>query len=486
MARETLSRGTKFGPYRVERLLGAGAFGAVYEAINTKLDKPVALKVLHLDVAGNPDAAGRFVQEAKTVAKIRHPHIVDISDVDTCEDGAHRGVPYLAMELLAGETLAQRVERLGPLPVTMAVDLLLPIVSAVQAAHVKGIVHRDIKPDNIFVTELTSGVPHPKLLDFGIAKVRTGSLVQTVENAAIGTPAYSSPEQMTDAGSAGAGSDQWSLAVTLYHCLTGELPFDTSTGGLQGLIVRLCTGDPTPLRGYRPDVDPALEGVILRGLRKTPSDRFPTAVAFGAALLPFASAGTRERYAMEFRGSAVSTLGAHPAAGPGGLPGVQAWEPAPQPAAVGSLMGVSTRVEPTSSRRPRWVVATVVAVSIIVLGSGLGVMMARMKAGDPAKTRAAIGSPVVTPIHVVPSPPQGAPQAVALPTSPAPEPAAPTTQAVPAIIAMPTPDAALTEEPVTSRRRHRRPREGRTPRPARSTTTHPSVAAPRTGIPVVD
>lgn len=390
MPREIFVRGTMFGPYRIERMLGAGAFGAVYEAVNTRLDKPVALKVLHLDVSGNVEAAARFVQEAKTVAKIRHPHIVDITDVDTCESGSHQGVPYIAMEFLVGETLSSRVAKHGPMSLEAALEVMLPIVAAAQAAHLKGVVHRDIKSDNIFLTEFTPGLVHPKLLDFGIAKVRDGSLVQTIENAAIGTPAFSSPEQMTDAGRAGVESDQWSLAVTLYHCLSGQLPFDAKSGGLQAMIVRLCTADPTPLRDHRPDIDPGFETVLFRALRKLPSARYPSAMAFGAALLPYASASTRERLALEFRASVVPTLSsgsAHTSASGAAASVVASPE---------SLTGVSSAIEPTQPARPRWAMAAAAAVTITVLGVGIGVGAARVNGRGQEATRPAAAAPVVS------------------------------------------------------------------------------------------
>lgn len=431
MPREIFVRGTMFGPYRIERMLGAGAFGAVYEAVNTRLDKPVALKVLHLDVSGNVEAAARFVQEAKTVAKIRHPHIVDITDVDTCESGSHQGVPYIAMEFLVGETLSSRVAKHGPMSLEAALDVMLPIVAAAQAAHLKGVVHRDIKSDNIFLTEFTAGMVHPKLLDFGIAKVRDGSLVQTIENAAIGTPAFSSPEQMTDAGRAGAESDQWSLAVTLYHCLTGKLPFDVKSGGLQAMIVRLCTADPTPLRDHRPDLDPGFEAVLFRALRKLPSARYPSAIAFGAALLPYASASTRERFALEFRASLVPTLSsgaAHTSAS--GAASVEG-----SLVASGSLAGVSSAIESTQPARSRWAMAAAAAATITVLGVGIGVGAARVKgraqeATRPAAAAQSVSAPVV--VTTIRTAPAEAP-AVAQPEVPA--------------VASPTPPVVVAEAP---------------------------------------
>jgi serine/threonine-protein kinase len=155
------------GPYTLLRELGAGAFGAVYEARKEPLNKRIALKILHPDKARDAQYNARFVQEAQAAASLRHPHIVDVDDV-----GVLDGVPFLAMEFLDGETLSEHLKREGPLSTAAALDLLLPVFSAVAAVHDRGIVHRDLKPDNVFLWRPSTGIVHPKLLDFGIAKVR--------------------------------------------------------------------------------------------------------------------------------------------------------------------------------------------------------------------------------------------------------------------------------------------------------------------------
>ncbi|MBK6534088.1 MAG: serine/threonine protein kinase [Deltaproteobacteria bacterium] len=184
----TLRAGSAFGRYTIQRVLGAGAFGAVYEATQQPLGKRVALKILHASQMHNMEALHRFTSEAEATAKLRHPHIVDVLDL-----GAHEGVPFIAMEYLEGESLGARLHREGRLSARAAVDLLLPVMSAVATVHDAAIVHRDLKPDNIFLAMVRPGKVQAKVLDFGIAKVSEARHSLTRTGSMMGTVFYMSP-----------------------------------------------------------------------------------------------------------------------------------------------------------------------------------------------------------------------------------------------------------------------------------------------------
>ncbi|MFO0609132.1 MAG: serine/threonine-protein kinase [Polyangiales bacterium] len=283
--------GSRFGNYEIVRKLGEGGMGAVFEARRQGLNKRVALKVLTL--GGSPAVAARFVQEARISASLEHPHVADCFDV-----GEVDGLPFLALEFLDGETLGARLER-GPMGVEEVVDLTLPVCSALATAHQRGVVHRDLKPDNIFLARQL-GVVVPKVLDFGIAKARNGNEPQGLTRTAsiMGTPGYMSPEQAKDSKNVGPETDQFALGVILWEAVAGrglflgESPLD---------VLMRVVSDPAPaLRSLRADVDPAFDAVVARLLDKDAARRFGSMREVGAALLPFASPERRARWAAEF------------------------------------------------------------------------------------------------------------------------------------------------------------------------------------------
>jgi hypothetical protein len=279
----TLGPGTRLGKYQIIRLLGAGGMGAVYEASHTEIGKRVAVKVLSPAIAAVPGTRARFLREAQLTSRVRHPHIVDVTDM-----GSDAGQTFLVMELLSGEDLAERIRRTGPLSSQDLADIMLPVCSAVVEAHRAGITHRDLKPQNIFLAE----GPHatqPKVLDFGISKgndvVGTGSLTGT--GAMIGTPFYLAPEQIMDARAAGPQSDQYALGVIMYECLTGSRPFEAES--LFVVFQAIVAGAPPPPRQLRPEIPAGLEGIVLRAMSIDPAARFESTSGLGRALLPFAS-----------------------------------------------------------------------------------------------------------------------------------------------------------------------------------------------------
>jgi serine/threonine-protein kinase len=281
-----LAQGRELGSYQITRRIGTGGMGEVYEAVHTKLRKRVALKTLRQTLARSGEARARFLREGETASRLRHPHVVDITDV-----GEADGVPFLVMELLEGESLSALVRRLGSLSVQAAVDIMLPVIDAVAVAHEHSIIHRDLKPDNIFLAQSHISGTLPKVLDFGISKVLSGANVPnlTATSSFLGTPFYMSPEQARGDKDIDGRSDQYSLAVVLYETLTGQQPHASRGDSLMQLVHAIARGDfPTP-RSLRPELPPELEAIILRAMSLQPLDRFDSMRSLGAALLPFAS-----------------------------------------------------------------------------------------------------------------------------------------------------------------------------------------------------
>jgi serine/threonine-protein kinase len=303
----TLAPGTTLGKYSISRLLGTGGMGAVYEATHTEIGKKVAIKVLSPLIAAVPGARARFLREAQLTSRVRHPHIVDVADMGS--DGGHT---YLVMEFLHGEDLAQRLERLGPIGAEELADIMLPVCSAVSAAHGAGITHRDLKPQNIFLAAGTRRV-HPKVLDFGISKgndavTQAGTLTGT--GAMIGTPYYLAPEQIMDSKSAGSASDQYALGIILYECLTGKRPYDGDN--LFVVFQGIVGGTPKRPRELRPEIPAEMEEVVLRAMRVDPKARFINIDDFGRALLPFASSRARMIWEEAFAGGPGGSENAPP------------------------------------------------------------------------------------------------------------------------------------------------------------------------------
>jgi tRNA A-37 threonylcarbamoyl transferase component Bud32 len=264
------------GKYRLERPLGEGGQASVWEAHHVALDARVALKLVHPD-ADDLGQAERLLREAQAVARLRHPAVVRVFDVAQTNDGDW----FIVMELLDGECLADKLadgRRLAP---TEAVGLLLPIAEALVAAHAAGIVHRDVKPDNIVLSGAGKHV-QPKLLDFGIAKRRDADWKRTTAKGVLmGTPAYLSPEQAECARDIDQRSDVWSFAVTVYECVTGRLPFDGETE--QELLRSIMTGEPRSTLTSSAG-DPELWRLLEGGLKKRREERCQSMKLLGTGL----------------------------------------------------------------------------------------------------------------------------------------------------------------------------------------------------------
>jgi serine/threonine protein kinase len=265
--------------YRLLRVLGVGGHGAVFEALHEWTNRRVALKVLLGAAAAGPAATERFLREARTAGGVRHEAIVQVLDMG--RDDALDGL-YLVVEFLDGEDLRARLRDEGHLAPQTAVDLMLPVMRALAAAHAAGVVHRDVKPANLFLARNGDGSVSPKLIDFGVSRhlardADGGPL--TLTGSPVGTPEYMSPEQARGSADLDARSDVWSVAVVLYEMLSGARPFQGTS--YNALMFRVALEPPVPLRELAPSLPVDLAAAVHRGLEKSPDDRFPTMVARG-------------------------------------------------------------------------------------------------------------------------------------------------------------------------------------------------------------
>jgi len=273
--------------YRVTRMIGRGGMGAVYEGIQLRLNKRVAIKVLARELSSNQEALARFHREAEVTSQLGHPHIVQVNDFGTTPSGE----PYLVMEFLEGEDLDQRIRRARRLSLAVTTNIIKQIASALSSTHARGIVHRDLKPANVFLMEIEGEADFVKVVDFGISKVRAASLRLTAASAVMGTPNYMSPEQAAgQIESVDHRTDQWSLACITYEMLSGRGPFLGET--IHSLLYQVINQEPPRLGALNPALPPEIEKVVARGMSKGKGDRFPTINAFSRAFTAAATGGT--------------------------------------------------------------------------------------------------------------------------------------------------------------------------------------------------
>jgi serine/threonine-protein kinase len=259
--------GQIFGPFELRELLGAGGMGSVYRAYQRTLNRAVAIKVLPSTLAAEEDFVERFHREAETVAALEHPHIIPVYDY-----GVQEGTSYIVMRLLTGGTLADRINRREaqqqPLPsLSDVADLLYQLAGAFDYAHSRGIIHRDVKPNNIMFDNQGNAF----LVDFGIAKLLASTSALTATGSVLGTPLYMAPEQWR-AEQPVAATDQYALGVTIYHLLTGRVPFEAPTP--YGLMHKHINEIPTAPHVVRADLPEEATTVLGRVLAKTPEERF--------------------------------------------------------------------------------------------------------------------------------------------------------------------------------------------------------------------
>ena len=269
--------------YRIEQLIGVGGMGAVFSATHQYTGKRVALKWMLPELAKDEDAVQRFMREARAAGRISHPNVVDVYDV-----GQHDDSYFLVMEYLHGEPLTSALARRDLTP-TEVLTLLLPAMRGVAAAHRQGVVHRDLKPDNIFLAYEEDGVRREaKVLDFGISKLASddqSTMHLTRTGAVIGTPYYMSPEQIRGKAEVDRRSDVYAFGVILYESLGGQVPFMAETYG--ALVLEIATGTPTPLTELVPNLPAELSRIVLCAMARDADARYPTMEDLIAALETF-------------------------------------------------------------------------------------------------------------------------------------------------------------------------------------------------------
>jgi eukaryotic-like serine/threonine-protein kinase len=371
------------GKYRVDRVLGEGGMGIVVAATHAQLDEKVALKFLRPIVASNPEIVQRFIREARAAVKIRSEHVARVLDVGALDSGT----PYMVMEYLDGQDLAQTLAGCGPLPVAETVTYVLQACEAVAEAHSLGTVHRDLKPANLFLARRPNGRPVVKVLDFGISKVAApgDNAALTNASAMMGSPSYMSPEQMVAAGSVDVRADVWALGVVLYELLTGRLPFIAET--MPELVGMILQSAYTPVSVLRPDVPPGLQATIDRCLQKDRTFRHANVAELAAGLVPFGP--PRSDLSLE---RIAHVLGL--TEGPGHTVSAS-MAPAPQHGAQTFSPMISSKSGPTRRR-----LLLLVPAPLLVIAACAGLFFAWTRSSHPASTptaTAAVAAPAPAP-----------------------------------------------------------------------------------------
>jgi eukaryotic-like serine/threonine-protein kinase len=303
--------------YRLERVLGSGGMGVVALATRTVDGRAVAIKFIKLARLGHRDAAMRLMREARSAAKLESPHAVKVFEVAATDDGS----PFVVMEYLEGETVADHLRRHGPLAIALACDWVEQVCHAIGEAHRHGIIHRDLKPTNLFARRLEDGTLSATVLDFGLAKSLLPHANEdgtTSQSVVLGSPSYMSPEQIRWQSRLDHRTDIWSLGVVLHELVTGGLPFEGSWSA--EIFASVLSELPKPMRSARPDVPDALEAIVARCLRKDPAERFASAeelrgaiadISRGPAIESQPAAPSPRPTALNRRGEPTTLVGRH-------------------------------------------------------------------------------------------------------------------------------------------------------------------------------
>lgn len=402
--RGILAPGSEFGVYRVGACIGEGGMARVYQAEHSGLQRQVALKVLIDGVVGSgEESRDRFLREARIAAAIKHPNVVNIFDV-----GVQEGTPFLVMELLTGTDLECLLAGKGPLDEGFVVDIMIPIVAGLAAVHDAGVVHRDLKPGNIFLSNGRYDEVEPKLLDFGISKAAGAEqLRHTANGLLMGTPFYMSPEglrgeEMTPL------SDQYSLGVVMYECVTGSNPFSASN--FAEIFQLIGSASYVAPSVTRPQLSKRFERIILRAMSLNPAERFTDLRELGRELLLLAGQRTRVTWALSF-GDVPRTTLAH------------ARVPAVAPAVA----------EPPKRSQHAPLLALVAAACV-----GVVALLIWISVSSPRPAGQALASSLVTTAPPAPSPLAATPAEAASPEAASPE-------ATAAAIAAPAPSTSARE-----------------------------------------
>jgi hypothetical protein len=446
--------------YRLDRVLGEGGMGAVYEAVNTWTERRVAVKLMHGEVARDSSMVERFFREARAAGKVGHRNIVEVLDMGFDEAS---GAYFLVQEFLDGQSLRDRVDQGAALSLREIFEVLVPVMEALSAAHRAGVTHRDLKPENIFLQRVAGRVV-PKVIDFGIAKVATDAAVSsslTRTGSVLGTPYYMSPEQARGEKDVGAASDVWAMGVLWFELLAGRYPFDGDN--YNALLATILTEAAPSLASVAPGVPQSLSAVIDCALEKNRAQRFSSMDDFLRALLECGVLGD-DPWIQEQRRSIVPGLpppapsafaGAVVASGGSGLAG--------RDTLGRSVAAVAVSTE-GAGRRRGWISATLAAGGALLVVTLTVALTTRGAPDEPSVTvaqRAPVATASVPASHVGPRAPQeGTPLVPAAVPTPIPA------------VAVALPAQAADAGPSSS------PQPTSSPRVARSNVGAPAVRRP--------
>jgi len=374
--------------FRIDALIGTGGMGTVYRARQTTIGRDVAVKVLRLELARDESAVIRFEREAQLAASLDHPNLVRVFLSGRLSDGRL----YIVMELLEGRSLAEELDARGQLPLERALVMILKLCAGLDAVHARGIVHQDIKPENVFLVSRGADRDFVKLVDFGISRpFDSGGVADSQRGRVFGTAAYISPEAATG-DATDRRSDIYSVGVLTYQLLTGTLPFEGKTAG--ALLMQHVHEAPPPMsaKGYGDRVPSGIAGVIMRALAKDPADRFPSLAGFVDALT---QASVEAGLLSDARALLLSTVWGDELAAPGSAlsellgsssrPGKSVSRPAPTrdpmddvllasaPTPFGTSSLSMPLVAPARKRRQGWLWASLGALALVFAGALVGV-----------------------------------------------------------------------------------------------------------------
>ena len=378
------------GRYRLLELVAAGGMGEVHRAQHLGTDRVVAVKVLHETLVENDEARARFEREAKAAGRVCHDNVCEVLDFGVAENGE----PFLVMPLLKGDTLSAAIRMSGPMPPDRASDITVQVLAALSAAHRKGVLHRDLKPDNIFLTQLGDREDFVKVLDFGLTRYcRRSEGFTTMETltdtgAVLGTPCYMAPEQARGDRGLDGRADLWAVGAVLYEMLTGCRPVTGDSAA--DVLWNIWSAPIAPPRSLAPHLSPALEAVVMKALARDPVERFSTAEEMSEAVRAAAEGGERRNPA--------ATL-------PTGLD----LESPRLAAEIAAAAAHEPRPSPSSARR--------LALLLLVLAVACGIASSAFLRG-----RRAVAPPDDDEVPSVPPRSTGSASAIAPPTTPDPPP----------------------------------------------------------------